>query len=256
MFIEPSWFWNALPTRFQKCLPLLSTMLYAAQGLRPLPPFPDCCSFSICPPSAPPLARAPCWSRTRASPTPLGRGRLRSRNGPPEMAPPSRSGPGLDQSEDLTFFSVGHPQRRWERAGDVDLPELRLVLRHVVLQRVQEALHVLGAVDHPRPHDRLRRLWLHVDEVDHELRLVVVQHRHVDVHALRRLLVDLELDLHLRRCGGIVGGPARPLCPLGDEGPAIVAPRGSCHCPAGHCPTPRPPLAGPGAPPAPPPPPA
>src|SRR5207237_8265420 len=40
---------------------------------------------------------------------------------------------------------------------------------------------------------------------------VVVQHRRVDVHALRGLLVGLELDLHLRRCGGIVSGHARRL---------------------------------------------
>src|SRR5437868_4670674 len=206
MFIEPSWFWNALPTRFQKCRPLLSTMLYAAQGLRPLPPFPDCCWFSICPPSAPPPARATCWSRTRASPTLTAEARCRRgmgvRKWQPRRVPVATRKPAL---------SVRHPQRWGERAGHVDLPELRLVLRHVVLQRVQEALHVLGAVDHPRTHDRLRRLRLHVDEVDDEFRLVVVQHRHVDVHALCGLLVDLKLDLHLRRCGGIVSGHARLL---------------------------------------------
>src|SRR5256886_4302679 len=89
--------------------------------------------------------------------TPLGGACPRSRNGRPEVAPPSRSG-------EQPAFSVGHSQRRWERTGDVDLPELRFVLRHVVLQRMQKAFHVLGAVDHPRPHDRLRRLGLHVED--------------------------------------------------------------------------------------------
>src|SRR5919204_5869402 len=163
MFMEPSWLWNAVPTRFQKCRPLLSTMLYAAQGLRPLPPFADCCSFSIFSPlrlevRSQRMEQNAC--RPRATRKMAGGVRhSATQNGTPVL---------------FRCRSVLHAEGRRQRAGDVDLPELRLVLRHVVLQRVQKALHVLGTVDDARAHHRLRRLRLHVDEVDDELRLVVV----------------------------------------------------------------------------------
>src|SRR5205085_7658719 len=42
-----------------------------------------------------------------------------------------------------------------------------------------------------------------------ELGLVVVEHRHVGVDALRGQWIDLELDLHLLRGGGGLGGHPR-----------------------------------------------
>src|SRR6266446_4918925 len=203
MFIDPSRLWNALPTRFQNRRPPLSTTLYAAQGLRPalLLPLPSfVCWFSMSPPHG---ARAGASARRQstlhASQAPLA-GR------------PMGAGMGL-RKWTSGLVSVRHAEGRRNRPRDVDLPELRLVLGDVVLQRVKEPLHVLGAVDHPRPHHGLRDLRLHVDEVDLELGLVVVHHRHVHVHALRGLLVDLQLDLDRGRSGWSFCGHARLLAP-------------------------------------------
>src|ERR1700737_1433989 len=127
----------------------------------------------------------------------------------PRIGPPERK-PGRVPDRMALSRSVWHPQRRRQRPGHVDLPELGLVLGDVVRQGVQQPLHGLGAVDHARPHHRFGGLRLHIDEIDDELGLVVVEHRHVDVHALSGLLVDLELDLDLG-LSGCIGGHARLL---------------------------------------------
>src|SRR5438094_286230 len=57
-------------------------------------------------------------------------------------------------------------------------------------------------------------LRLHVDEVDDDLGLVVIQERHVDVGAIRHRVLDLELNLHLLHLLRIVGHGALVACRL------------------------------------------
>src|SRR5512147_2594683 len=84
----------------------------------------------------------------QAAPRPGGRGSTRGAS----AGPPARPGRRARASVRLAG-EVG-------RVAQVDDPEARLVLGDVLLERVQEPLHVLGGGDGPGPDHRLRRLGL------------------------------------------------------------------------------------------------
>src|SRR5579859_2311896 len=120
-------------------------MLNAPHGFRlPPPPPEDCCSFSIC--SLPRRTVAALLreeEQDSCQQPSLEAHALESQIRTPRIGPGSRM---LHAKKKFFYFSargaprsVRHAERVRLRAAHVDLPELRLVLRDVVLQRVQEA---------------------------------------------------------------------------------------------------------------------
>ena len=102
-----------------------------------------------------------------------------------------------------TRSALDHAARRQRRDRHrlrlLDAAEALLVPADVVLQRPKQPLGVARRRDDARAHPGPRRRRLDVGEVEHELVLVVVDEDEVRVGALRRRVVDV--DLQLRRAG-------------------------------------------------------